>query len=58
MKWTYKTYNAGKTWGIFNKDVERIDIKTVSYEEILTFIKENAKTQSFKFNPEEMAILR
>lgn len=58
IKWTYKTYNAGETWGIFNKDVERIDIKTASYEEILTFIKENTKTQIFNFNAEEMAILR
>lgn len=58
IKWTYKTYNAGESWGIFNKDVERIDIKTASYEEILTFIKESTKTESFNFNAEEMAILR
>ena len=58
IKWTYKTYNAGESWGIFNKDVERIDIKTASYEEILIFIKENTKTESFNFNAEEMAILR
>ena len=58
IKWTYKTYNAGETWGIFNKDVERIDIKTASYEEIITFIIENTKTQTFNFNAEEMSILR
>ena len=58
IKWTYKTYNAGTTWGIFNKDVERIDIKTASYEEIITFIVENTKTQTFNFNAEEMSILR
>ena len=58
IKWTYKTYNAGTTWGIFNKDVERIDIKTASYEEILAFIKENTKTETFNFNAEEMSILR
>ena len=58
IKWTYKTYNAGETWGIFNKDVERIDIKTASYEEILAFIKENTKTETFNFNAEEMSILR
>ncbi|MBE6804046.1 MAG: hypothetical protein E7528_04000 [Ruminococcaceae bacterium] len=58
IKWTYKTYNAGETWGIFNKDVERIDIKTASYEEIITFIVENTKTQTFNFNAEEMSILR
>ncbi len=58
VKWTYKTFNAGKTWGIFNKDVERIDIKTATYEEIITFIKENTKTDTFDFNKEEMAILR
>lgn len=58
IKWTYKTYIAGDNWGIFNKDVERIDIKTASYEEILEFIKENTKTNTFNFNAEEMAILR
>ncbi len=58
IKWTYKTYNAGETWGIFNKQVERIDIKTASYEEIITFITQNSKTETFKFNAEEMAILR
>ncbi len=57
IKWTYKTYNAGESWGIFNKDIERIDIKTASYEEILDFIKENTKTEGFKFNAEEMSIL-
>ncbi len=58
IKWNYKTYNAGEQWGIFNKDVERIDIKTASYEEIISFIVENAKTETFSFNAEEMAILR
>lgn len=54
IKWTYKTYNAGETWGVFNKDIERIDIKTASYEEILKFITENTKTETFNFNAEEM----
>ena len=58
IKWTYKTYNAGDSWGIFNRDVERIDIKTASYEEMLEFIKANTKTNTFNFNAEEMAILR
>jgi aryl-phospho-beta-D-glucosidase BglC (GH1 family) len=58
IKWTYKTYNAGSTWGIFNKDVERIDIKTASYEEILLFIVKNTRTSVFDFNAEEMGILR
>ena len=58
IKWTYKTYNAGETWGVFNKNVERIDIKTASYEEIITFITQNAKTETFDFNAEEMAIIR
>ncbi len=58
IKWTYKTYNAGETWGIFNKQVERIDIKTATYEEIITFITENTKTEIFNFNAKEMAILR
>lgn len=57
VKWNYKTYNAGEQWGIFNKDVERIDIKTASYEEILNFIIENTKTSEFNFNAEEMSNL-
>ncbi len=57
IKWTYKTYNAGDSWGIFNKQVERIDIKTATYEEILKYITENTRTETFDFNAEEMAIL-
>lgn len=57
VKWNYKTFNAGGQWGIFNKDVERIDIKTASYEEILNFITENTKISSFNFNAEEMSNL-
>ncbi len=57
VKWTYKTFNAGEQWGIFNKDVERIDIKTASYEEIIDYITENVKTNTFKFNAEEMSNL-
>ena len=55
VKWTYKTFNVGEQWGIFNKDVDRIDIKTASYEEIIAYITENTKTDSFKFNAEEMS---
>lgn len=58
IKWNFKTYNAGEQWGIFNKDVKRIDIKTASYEEIIAFIIDNAKTDTFNFNAEEMEILR
>ncbi len=57
VKWNYKTYNAGEQWGIFNKDVERIDIKTASYEEIMNFIINNTKTTEFNFNAEEMSNL-
>lgn len=55
VKWTYKTFNVGEQWGVFNKDVDRIDIKTASYEEIIAYITENTKTDSFKFNVEEMS---
>ena len=37
LKNVYKTFNAGEQWGIFNKDVERIDIRTVSYEALPDF---------------------
>ncbi len=57
VKWNYKTYNAGEQWGIFNKNVERIDIKTASYEEIMNFIINNTKTSEFNFNAEEMSNL-
>ena len=56
-KWTYKTFNAGEQWGIFNKDTERIDIKTASYEEILDFLQNELFTDSFTFNAEEMAAI-
>ena len=54
-KWNYKTYNAGSQWGIFNKDVERIDIKTATYEEIIEYIKEITPTEAFTFNDAEMS---
>lgn len=54
VKWTYKTFNAGEQWGIFNKNVERIDIRTASYEELLAFCENEVKTDSFTFNAEEM----
>lgn len=56
-KWTYKTFNAGKQWGIFNKDTERIDIKTASYEDILYFLQNELFTNSFTFNEKEMAAI-
>ena len=57
IKWTYKTFNAGEQWGIFNKDVERIDIRTASYEELLAFCENEVKTDSFAFNAAEMEII-
>lgn len=54
IKWTYKTFNAGEQWGIFNQDVERIDIRTASYDELLAFCQNKVKTDSFTFNAEEM----
>ena len=56
-KWNYKTYNAGSQWGIFNQNVKRIDIKTASYEEIISFILEITPTSIFKFNDVEMSKL-
>lgn len=57
VKWNYKTYNAGEQWGLFNKEVERIDIKTASYDEIKDFILKKSKTETFNFNAQEMANL-
>ncbi len=56
-KWTYKTFNAGSQWGIFNQNVSRIDIKTASYDEILDFVKTIAPTSEFEFNEVEMSYL-
>lgn len=56
-KWTYKTFNAGSQWGIFNKDTERIDINTASYDEIMDYIQNEISTDSFAFNAEEMAAI-
>ena len=56
-KWNYKTYNAGSQWGIFNQNVNRIDIKAASYEEIISFIEEIAPTSAFTFNDAEMSKL-
>lgn len=56
-KWTYKTFNAGEQWGLFNKDVDRIDIKTASYEDLLSFFENDLDTDSFTFNEAEMAAI-
>lgn len=56
-KWTYKTFNAGEQWGLFNKDVDRIDVKTASYEELLAFFENELNTDSFTFNEAEMAAI-
>lgn len=56
-KWTYKTFNVGKQWGIFNKDMDRLDIQTASYEEILTYFQHDLATDSFTFNAAEMAAI-
>lgn len=56
-KWNYKTFNAGKQWGLFNQNVDRIDIKTASFEEIIQFVSEIASTDNFNFNDVEMSKL-
>ncbi len=56
-KWNYKTFNAGSQWGLFNQNVDRIDIKTASFEEIIQFVSEIASTDNFNFNDVEMSNL-
>lgn len=56
IKWNYKTFNAGEQWGIYNKNTDRIDIKTASYEEILNAFS-NVKTDTFTFNEAEYNII-
>jgi hypothetical protein len=54
VKWTYKTFNTGSHWGIFNNDYGRINIKTASYEDIYAFFEKNLPTEAFTFDHEEM----
>lgn len=54
VKWTYKTFNTGGSWGVFNNNCGRINIKTASYEEIYAFMEKNLATENFKFDKEEM----
>ena len=56
-KWNYKTFNAGSQWGLFNQNVDRIDIKTASFEEIIQFVNEISPTEKFNFNDVEMSNL-
>ena len=56
-KWNYKTFNAGSQWGLFNQNVDRIDIKTASFEEIIQFVNEISPTDNFNFNDVEMSNL-
>lgn len=54
VKWTYKTFNTGSHWGIFNNNYGRINIKTASYEDIYAFFEKNLPTEAFTFDHEEM----
>lgn len=53
LKWTYKTVNTGDNWGLFNRNIARIDVKTAPYEEILACFTDELRTQDFTFNAEE-----
>ncbi|MGN0479514.1 MAG: glycoside hydrolase family 5 protein [Hominenteromicrobium sp.] len=55
IKWTYKTVNTGDNWGLFNGSIQRIDIKTASYEEIYDCFENSLHTADFTFNAQEMA---
>lgn len=35
-KWTYKTVGRQDNWGLYNKSMDKIDLRTASYEEIKT----------------------
>ncbi len=53
-KWTYKTVGRQDNWGLYNKPMEKTDIKTASYEEIKTAFGEQMLTENgFVFNEEE-----
>ena len=56
-KWTYKTFNAGSQWGIFNCDVKRMDPQTASYDDLMQFAQTQTATGLFTFNAAEMAAI-
>lgn len=60
IKWTYKTVNAGyDSWGIYNKDMPRIDINTATEQEIRDTFGENLNTENgFWFNLREYNIIK
>lgn len=55
LKWTYKTVNVGDSWGIFNRNMARIDVRTASYDEILAYFENELSTENFTFDAQEMA---
>lgn len=60
IKWTYKTVNAGyDSWGIYNKDMPRIDLNTATEQEIRDVFGENLYTENeFWFNLREYNIIK
>lgn len=60
IKWTYKTVGDGLgNWGLYNKSVEKTDIKTASFAEIKEAFSVNMQTENgFVFNEEEYADIR
>lgn len=55
LKWTYKTVNVGDSWGIFNRDMARIDVRTAPYDAILAYFENELSTADFTFDAQEMA---
>lgn len=55
IKWTYKTVNTGDNWGLYNGSVQRVNIKTASYEEIADCFENRLHTENFILNEQELA---
>lgn len=60
IKWTYKTVNAGyDSWGLYNKDMARIDLNTATEQEIRKAFGENLYTENgFELNLREYNIIK
>ena len=60
IKWTYKTIGVGyDNWGLYNKNIQKLDINNASYEEIKNAFGREIRTENgFDFNQPEYEIIQ
>lgn len=60
IKWTYKTFNVSyDNWGLFDKQYNKINLRTASYDEIKSAFDNDVRTdKGFLFNIKEYNLIK